>query len=110
MKITGIVLVIGAIIAGLSLLFLKQEKRKKFLPLSPAEMKAEKINSPAQYAVWLNSYLKDCYSKKLNPLQLEILEKHYGVYYNKESDMFDNFTGREYNWRKNYENTTNMEH
>lgn len=76
--------------------FSKQEKKKKFLPLSPQEIKAEKINSPGQYAVWLNNYLKDCYSKQLNPLQLETLEEHYGVYYNKESDMFDNFKGGNY--------------
>lgn len=130
LKITGIVLAISAIIAGLSFLFLnlfeqkpycftavfcsvieavialffvtclffflketilfiKESKKKKALPLSPAEMKAENINSAEEYADWLNEYLAGCFKKKLTSVQLKTLAKSYNVYYHPALDLFD---------------------
>lgn len=129
MKVAGIVLLISAIIAALSFLFLffeekpygledvlwsiclsigvlfisvflffflketfsfiKEGKKKKTLPLSPAEMKKQNIVSSEDYADWLNDYLSGCFRKKLTPLQLKVLAKDYNVYYHPELDVFD---------------------
>ena len=128
-KVAGIVLLISAIIAALSVLFLffeekpygledvlwsiclsigilfisfflffflketfsfiKEGKKKKTLPLSPAEMKKQNIVSSEDYADWLNDYLAGCFRKKLTPYQLKVLAESYNVYYHPTLDIFN---------------------
>lgn len=130
MKVAGIVFLISAIIAALSVLFLyffeekpygveeilvsfcfsvaflffaiclffctketivyiKEGKKKKTLPLSPLELEKQNIVSSEDYADWLNDYLSGCFRKKLTPLQLKMLAESYNVYYHPELDVFD---------------------
>lgn len=82
--------IIGHLLGALSCYISDQRKlnkRKAVLPLLLEELQKLNIQTPEQYADWINEYLEPCLSKKISQEQLTVLEESH-IYYLKNRDVY----------------------